>query len=430
MDNPGLLKADALAQGVRVTVYDDALAVLTTSSFRQIAHAEPAPSAVLLGGTMITLHGREHLERRRLENPLFEPLALRRYESVALVALTGQLAAIEETADPGSDYVRADLVSFIPTVVIAAGAAVIGLDLDRPGLAERLAHYSKAFEDAVQDSDYKTVDLDDAFWRGFDRAEIDAFRCDLVDPSRERRRELVGAHRAGRCEIDDLPVDLLTLLALHAAEWDDQDVLREVVLYIIGATGTSSQSVFESVVELLRWLDRHPEDRERLADVAFVRAACNEAIRLHPPPPALIRLADRDAELPSGLQVTAGEIVYVDLPAANHDAAWFSPGPDEYDPHRSLIDKARPFGVGFGAGTHMCIGQRFATGRSGGEVAQTDAIGVVAQIVLTLVRAGIALDPDRPQRLKRGTLRRIHLELPVRFARAALVSYLGEMASA
>jgi len=121
MENPGLRKADALAQGVRVTVYDDALAVLTTSSFRQIAHAEPAPSAVLLGGTMITLHGREHLERRRLENPLFEPLALRRYESVALGALNGRLAAIEEAADPGSEYVRADLVSFVRSVVISAG---------------------------------------------------------------------------------------------------------------------------------------------------------------------------------------------------------------------------------------------------------------------------------------------------------------------
>jgi cytochrome P450 len=314
-------------------------------------------------------------------------------------------------------------------VVICAGAAVIGLDLDRPGLPERLAHYSKAFEDAVQDSDYKTVDLDDAFWRGFDQAELDAFRRELVDPSRERRWELVEAHRAGRGEIDELPVDLLTLLTLHAADWDDQDVLREVVLYIIGATGTSSQSVFESVVELLRWLDRHPEDRERLADLAFVRAACNEAIRLHPPPPALIRLAGRDAELPSGLRVAAGEVVYVDLPAANHDAAWFAPGPDEYDPHRALTDKARPFGVGFGAGTHMCIGQRFATGRSGGEVAQNDAIGVVPQIVITLVRAGIELDPDRPQRLKQGTLRRIHLELPVRFARGTLAGHLGERAS-
>jgi cytochrome P450 len=430
MDNLGLRKADALAQGVRVTVYDDALAVLTTSSFRQIAHAEPAPSAVLLGGTMITLHGREHLERRRLENPLFEPLALRRYERVALDALNGRLGAIEEEARPGSAYVRADLVSFVRSVVIRAGAAVIGLDLDRPRLPERLAHYSKAFEDAVQDSDYKTGDLDDAFWRGFDQAEIEAFGRELVDPSRERRRELVDAHRAGRREIDELPVDLLTLLTLHAADWDEQDVLREIILYIIGATGTSSQSVFESAVELLRWLERHPEDRERLADAAFVRAACNEAIRLHPPPPALIRVADRDAELPSGLRVTAGEIVYVDLPAANHDAGWFSPGPDEYDPHRSLTDRARPFGVGFGAGTHMCIGQRFATGRTGGEVDPDDPIGVVPQIVLTLVRAGIELDPARPQRLKRGTLRRIHLELPVRFERRALASHLRERASA
>ena len=413
-----------------MTSYEDALAVLTTSSFRQIAHTPPAPSAALLDGTTITLHGREHLARRRLENPLFEPRQLAHYERVAADALDRELRRVHAGADGGA-FASLDLVPFVRPVVARVGAAVVGLDVDEQDAFERFAAFARAFEDAVQDADFRTGALDAAFWHGFDRAELARFRRELVDPSWARRRALLAARRDGTLERSAPPVDLLSLLALDAEAWEADDVVREVVLYIIGSTGTSTQGVFESVVALAGWLERHPEDQGRLTAEggrAFVAAACTEAIRLRPPPPSLIRVADHDAELPSGLRVEAGQVVHVDLHAANTDAAWFEPTPCEFDPHRRPRDTARPFGLAFGAGSHMCIGQRLASGRGHARGGPGEPLGLVPLVVLTLLRAGLELDPQQHERLKQGTLRRMHLELPVRFERRALAAHLGRSA--
>src|SRR5215208_2710339 len=413
-DRSGLRKADALERGVRVVTYADALAVLTSSEFEQIAHKEPAPSAVLLAGTMITLHGREHLERRRLENPLFEPRALRSYEEVAAEALRVELRRLAD----GTASIHCDLVPLVRGVVDKAGARIIGLDIETPEDAEEFAKFARAVEDAVQDSDYRTGSLDEGFWSGYDPNEIARFRSLLLDPAWARRRVAVEEQRAGKRDVDDLPLDLITLLTLNATDWEETAVVREVILYIIGATGTSSQSIFESILAIVPWLERHPD--ADATDPGLLRTACFEAIRIHPPPPALIRLAARDTVLPSGRQVAAGQIVYVDLPGANHDPAAFGLAAEAFDPDRPPADRGRPFGVAFGAGTHMCIGQRLATGRPRREVAEDEPLGLVPRLVGELLRAGIRLDPDRPPQLKENTLRRSHVSVPIVFDADAL----------
>lgn len=424
MKSTGIRKADAFNEGVRVTEYEDALAVLRTTAFRQVAHMEPAPSGALLDGSLVTLHGRVHLDRRRFENALFEPLALRRHEATTAEALAARLAAVERACEEGARFARVDLVPLAREILSCATASMIGLDVDDPDVLTRFVAYAVAFEDAIQDGDLKTDDFDEERWSRFDPGRIDEFWCELVEPSWARRKQLAQAHRAGDPEAAELPIDLLTHLALHAPEWERQDVLNEAILYVVASTGTSSLSVYESFVALSGWLERHPEDRALIGDAAFVRAACNEAIRIHPPPPGLIRVADADIELPSGLRVSEGDVVYVDLPAANHDPSWFSPGAVEYDPHRTTTDKARPYGVTFGAGSHMCIGQRLATGRVRDD-ADSDAVGLVPRIVMSLMQAGAELDPAHPPQMKDGTLRRVYVELPVRMERRALAAHLA-----
>ena len=75
------------------------------------------------------------------------------------------------------------------------------------------------------------------------------------------------------------PPDLLTSLIAagdHFAQWDMDAVVRETVLFLTAAIGSPARAVPYVVSELAGWLERHPEDRSRLADPDFLRRAISE----------------------------------------------------------------------------------------------------------------------------------------------------------
>jgi len=93
----------------------------------------------------------------------------------------------------------------------------------------------------------------------------------------------------------------------------------------------------------------------------------------------------------------------LDLVAANIDPEVFGSDATRFDPHRELSDSARPAGVAFGGGPHMCIGRSMAAGFRAGA---TDApSGMLPQLLRGLVAAGVRLDPTNPPVLRQDTLR-------------------------
>jgi cytochrome P450 len=158
-----------------------------------------------------------------------------------------------------------------------------------------------------------------------------------------------------------------------------------------------------------RWEEK-PALREREAvDVRFLQRAAWEAIRLHPANPQHLRRAHRRVVLSTGEEVEKDQLVYLDVIAANRDRSIFGPTADIFDPERVLPAGVAPWGIGFGAGIHVCMGQNLAGG--------TDTlVGMLALILSVLLRYGPVLDPADPPEPAANTTRRTWARYPVNFS--------------
>src|ERR1700693_6341188 len=106
------------------------------------------PSEPFLGGSVLTLHGETHFERRRLESPLFRRELLAVYENSHLrPVLRARLNRLR--TDDGRP-VRTDLLLLTRTVLQVIAAKVIGLDkVNDEDSVDRLRFYSEEFGAAM-----------------------------------------------------------------------------------------------------------------------------------------------------------------------------------------------------------------------------------------------------------------------------------------
>jgi cytochrome P450 len=356
--------------------------------------------------TVVALSGPEHGERRRVEAPLFRRDVLARFErSVTEPAVEREIAELER-----DEHGRAhgDLVPISHRFFLPASAAIVGLAVESRADFDRLAELLEIFEVGAvlafragdtRRARQETVEAMEEFDRRFFRRELD------------HRRAVVAAGREG-----DLPFDLISALAVHMPEMADDMVLRESILFLNASSGTSTHSVLTTIHHLGRWLAEHPEDASLAAEPAFVQAAAFEAIRLHPVA-GLLRRATSDIELSTGRKIAEGELVLIDLVHVNRDPEIFGPDGDRFDPYRRIDVNVRPWGMAFGAGSHMCLGRTMAVAQPSSEQgpAGEDAIGTVIRVCLALLRAGVELDPERPPVWRDGFMQERYSAFPVVF---------------
>jgi cytochrome P450 len=154
---------------------------------------------------------------------------------------------------------------------------------------------------------------------------------------------------------DDLMTELLTV------EFEDETGVRrrlardELQLYL---TVVSSAGA-DTTTRLLGWmgevLAKHPEQCRQIAeDRSLVASAIEELVRFEPPAMHVARYVTRDVEI-HGQTIPAGNVVILLIGAANRDSRQFSPDGDTFDIHRSSRQH-----LGFGVGTHYCLGNALA----------------------------------------------------------------------
>ena len=141
---------------------------------------------------------------------------------------------------------------------------------------------------------------------------------------------------------------------------------------------------------------RNPAELEKLkADSELIPSAVDEMVRYVTPTTNFCRVATEDTEL-SGVPIKKGQDVCMNFASANRDADVFD-APDEF-----RVDRNPNPHVGFGTGTHACIGQTLA---------KVEMIALFAELVPRIKRIELAGDPRWVDAIWVTSLK----DLPIRF---------------
>lgn len=345
-------------------------------------------------GTLLAIDGRAHLDRRRALMRIINPNQPWGPEGTLVDELFAHnLRNLRETTAPKDDLIGFDLIEFCRRITWRIAAAFVGIDgIDDDATVARFQRLGLPVVEGLNIEYYPKERHPQILAEA--RTARKRVREELFDPSLERRRKLVGAWRHQGSASDELPADLITsmLIAAGDEEPDTETIFRELVMLLSGSINNPVSLTVWALDDLLHWLDEHPEFRERTGERDFLNHAVKETLRMHRASrPHLVRIAADDTVLESsGRQIPKGQWVSCWLQAANRDPSIFGPDADSYDPYRTPLDpKVAPFGIGFGAGPHTCLGRPLVVWEEGGSHAQ----GILIKLVRFLLAEGVRIDP-------------------------------------
>lgn len=392
--------------------YDEVREALRRRDLKQALY--DAGGAVM-AGSLITLHGEEHKQRRRAENRLFRRGTFRWWER-NLVPGTIETSYADALARG-----RTDLVHLGRRTIMYLTALVAGIDPppDEES-ADRLEELARVFS-AGATAVHSTRDPQEL--RNEVEQAMTAFEAGFLAPARRRREELLARVEAGDAGEEELPRDVLTAVLRHRDElgMTDAQIRREVAFYL-QAGSHSTANLFTHAVHRIFTERQDPAFAARLAGRRFVQRCVLETLRLNPASPVAWRRAQADVTLRDGRTIPEGALVELDLRAANADPAVFGPGAASFDPDRALPEGVPPWGHSFGGGMHACIGMELDGGvhSDSGDDAE-HVYGTVTLMVAALLAAGVAPDPDDPPVEDRGSSRTNFERYPVVFDPAARI---------
>jgi cytochrome P450 family 142 subfamily A polypeptide 1 len=313
---------DATNEIWALTRYDDVLAAekdpATFSSRRAPRpHGDHLPM-------MISMDDPEHGRRRKLVSRGFTPRRVRDHEATIRRICT---TIIDRVAPKGAcDFVW-DIAAPLPLLLIA----------------DMLGFPPESYDDLLRWSD-------------------DLIRATTADPPPDvalaameaslgfREFQLgVIADRRAKPPQDDL-VSILCYADIDGARLDDESIISESLLILIGGDETSRHVMTDGMLALLE----HPDQLEILRDdPAAIEQGVEELLRWVSPIKNMARTVARELQL-HGQTLREGDQVVLMYPAANRDPAVFA-DPECFDVRRN----PNPH-LAFGFGPHFCMGASLA----------------------------------------------------------------------
>ncbi|BBE35654.1 cytochrome P450 [Sphingosinicella microcystinivorans] len=394
-----------------IASFDGCSHALKQNDLRQALYDQ---ASLMMEHALVNLHGAEHRARRNVEATVFRKNIFLDYEKNVLPR------TLDETLAPFLKIGHGDLVDIGYRIMMNLTADFAGIDRPErsPEETEELVRLLKEFSLAPALGQSRPEDVAEK------RARIEAamaeFNAAFLAPSIARRRSLLAERDAGTRDDADLPKDVLTALIREQDKlaMTDEKFLQEGIFYALAGAHTSIHSLTHAVNELLQWLKAHPEDVETLrSDPFFVQRCVFESVRLHPSSPVAKRRALCPITLADDIKADEGDIVVVNLHAANRSRDLFGDDADSYNPHREVGGPLAPHGISMGLGMHACLGRNLAIGvepRADSEP-ETHQYGTVPLIVEALLRCGIQADPDKQPAKDEGITRITFASYPIVF---------------
>lgn len=318
------------------------------------------PVEPLLGThSLLLLAGERHRRERKLMNPPFHGDRMRAYGAI----IRDRAVAERESWRTGELVVLQKAMRGITLDVILR--AVLGIEGD--ARVDRMRRAVAAMLDAYTPPLLVLPALRRSIaslgpWAKFAAAR-DSVRELFAEEIAERRRK----GTAGREDILSLLMD---------ARYDDgaglteNELIDELRTLIVGGHDTTMNALVWTFVLLhrdpavLRVLREELEplgprpDAEALAQLPYLGAVCNEALRLHPVVPIVPRRALRPFVF-RGYAVEAGQSVAVSTTLLHTNPRIWK-DPHGFDPSRFVQTKYTPFEYApFGGGVRRCIGAAF-----------------------------------------------------------------------
>jgi cytochrome P450 len=190
---------------------------------------------------------------------------------------------------------------------------------------------------------------------------------------------LISERRGGESEGDDLLSMLLSAQDQEAAASDTQMTDRQIrdeliTLFLAGHETTANALTWTWYLlsrnpevearfhqELDRALAGRPPNPADLPNLIYTNAVLSESMRLYPPAWGVSRITKQEIQI-AGYAIPQGSLCIASQWVTHHDPRFF-PQPERFLPERWTIEtvtRPRFSFFPFGAGSRICIGERFA----------------------------------------------------------------------
>lgn len=289
-----------------------------------------------------------HTEHRALISPRFLPGKVKAFEEDFRRIVRDRLDVVR---DRGRFDVMKDLGSHLSTLAVCQV-------LDFPAEDGEML---RGWVDGIFYREPGSIGITQAGIDGF--AQLDAYCLELVKKRRasgEERDDVLGRYLAAR--IDGQPMSDEKVASL----------MKEL-------TVAGTETLPKMLAATLRRLWEHPDARrEVIGNRDLVLEAFMETVRFDMPTQFMARVLKQDTEI-RGQKLREGRPVLLLYTSASRDEAEF-PNADTWDLHRRA-----PRTVGFGHGTHACLGRHVA--RLEARVALEEILAVMPDYEVDLANA-------------------------------------------
>ena len=161
-------------------------------------------------------------------------------------------------------------------------------------------------------------------------------------------------------------------------ELSHDELIMFLILLVVAGNETTRNALSGGLVAFTRFPDQH---RKLLDDPGLIDLAVDEIVRYVSPVMSFMRTVTEDHTY-NGVDLAAGDRVFMLYQSANRDEAVFD------DPDEFRIDRDPNPHLGFGVGTHYCLGANLARAE----------IGVVFTELFARLRDIRAVDPETMER--------------------------------